>query len=277
MIGLLLTLLAPVFAQAAAPAVAPAKAPPFAQCLLEAYPGALQAATAEHLIWADGTRMRWRGVKTTKMTYRDLLDMADLTDQFSQPYPIGAAWTVPPAQNVDPGRLRSEAFFRKMYGNSANAVARTIKRARWMPKSSNKKMRVTTVNDVHLKLEAVGRELDKLPKKIRKYAQTPAGVFVWRQIKGTQRLSMHSFAIAVDVGVKYSDYWRWNKPAADGSYPYKNRFPMEIVEVFEKHGFIWGGKWAHYDTMHFEYRPELLHPACVKRASRPSAAPKAAK
>jgi hypothetical protein len=28
--------------------------------------------------------------------------------------------------------------------------------------------------------------------------------------------------------------------------------------IFEKHGFIWGGKWYHYDTMHFEYRPELL-------------------
>jgi hypothetical protein len=34
------------------------------------------------------------------------------------------------------------------------------------------------------------------------------------------------------------------------------------VAVFERHGFIWGGRWAHYDTMHFEYRPELLgyHP-----------------
>jgi hypothetical protein len=30
------------------------------------------------------------------------------------------------------------------------------------------------------------------------------------------------------------------------------------VRVFEKHGFIWGGAWYHYDTMHFEYRPELL-------------------
>ena len=33
---------------------------------------------------------------------------------------------------------------------------------------------------------------------------------------------------------------------------------MEIVRIFEKHGFIWGGKWHHYDTMHFEYRPELV-------------------
>jgi len=21
---------------------------------------------------------------------------------------------------------------------------------------------------------------------------------------------------------------------------------------------VWGGKWYHYDTMHFEYRPEIL-------------------
>ncbi len=44
----------------------------------------------------------------------------------------------------------------------------------------------------------------------------------------------------------------------DGAYAYKNEIPMEIVRIFEKHGFIWGGKWHHYDTMHFEYRPELL-------------------
>ena len=34
--------------------------------------------------------------------------------------------------------------------------------------------------------------------------------------------------------------------------------PKEIVDVFEKYGFIWGGRWYHYDTMHFEYRPELF-------------------
>ncbi len=47
---------------------------------------------------------------------------------------------------------------------------------------------------------------------------------------------------------------------AAGSYPFKNRIPAEIVAIFEKHGFIWGGRWYHYDTMHFEYRPELIGP-----------------
>ncbi|MDP3291618.1 MAG: M15 family metallopeptidase, partial [Sulfuricurvum sp.] len=32
------------------------------------------------------------------------------------------------------------------------------------------------------------------------------------------------------------------------------------------HGFIWGGRWYHYDTMHFEYRPELLASSCVATA-----------
>ena len=37
--------------------------------------------------------------------------------------------------------------------------------------------------------------------------------------------------------------------------------PDEIVAAFERHGFIWGGKWAHFDSFHFEYRPELIRAA----------------
>lgn len=42
--------------------------------------------------------------------------------------------------------------------------------------------------------------------------------------------------------------------------PYDKRWhpPEEVVNVFENHGFIWGGKWRNYDTIHFEYRPELI-------------------
>ena len=54
----------------------------------------------------------------------------------------------------------------------------------------------------------------------------------------------------------FSDYWYWRPH--DGAIVYRNRMPEEIVAIFEKHGFIWGGKWYHFDTMHFEFRPELL-------------------
>ena len=30
----------------------------------------------------------------------------------------------------------------------------------------------------------------------------------------------------------------------------------------EAEGFAWGGRWFYFDTMHFEYRPELFDPTC---------------
>jgi hypothetical protein len=54
--------------------------------------------------------------------------------------------------------------------------------------------------------------------------------------------------------------------------------------VFERQGFIWGGKWWHFDTMHFEYRPEIIahaksQPLPIQEtrtspASKPTASPR---
>jgi hypothetical protein len=65
-------------------------------------------------------------------------------------------------------------------------------------------------------------------------------------------------ATAIDIATRHAHYWQWDKRDAGGRYVWHNDIPMEIVEIFEKHGFIWGGNWYHYDTMHFEYRPELI-------------------
>ena len=70
--------------------------------------------------------------------------------------------------------------------------------------------------------------------------------------------SAHGFGIAIDIAAAHSHYWLRAKPGAAGHIAYKNEIPWEIVRIFEAHGFIWGGKWYHYDTMHFEYRPELI-------------------
>ena len=59
-----------------------------------------------------------------------------------------------------------------------------------------------------------------------------------------------------DPATKSGNYWLWDKKGKN--IVYKNQIPLEIVKIFEKYGFIWGGRWYHYDTMHFEYRPELL-------------------
>lgn len=69
-------------------------------------------------------------------------------------------------------------------------------------------------------------------------------------------VASHAYAAAIDLNLEYSSYWLWQKKK--GAIEYRNRMPYEIVEIFERHGFVWGGKWYHDDTMHFEYRPELI-------------------
>jgi len=71
-------------------------------------------------------------------------------------------------------------------------------------------------------------------------------------------MSMHAYAAAIDINTRHTTYWQWVKPGPDGTYRWSNEIPREIIAIFEKHGFIWGGRWYHFDTMHFEYRPELL-------------------
>ncbi|HVR59254.1 MAG TPA: M15 family metallopeptidase [Pseudolabrys sp.] len=70
--------------------------------------------------------------------------------------------------------------------------------------------------------------------------------------------AIYGFGIAIDIAAAHSHYWLRAKPGAGGHITYKNEIPREIVRTFEAHGFIRGGKWYHYDTMHFEYRPELI-------------------
>ena len=69
---------------------------------------------------------------------------------------------------------------------------------------------------------------------------------------------MHAYGAAVDLNLHWSGYWLWDEGQNARVIRYRNRMPQDIVDAFERHGFIWGGKWYHYDTMHFEYRPELL-------------------
>jgi len=238
-------------------------------CFLAAYPGVV-CATSDSAITlcptgrfaAPGARLAWDDGKGDK-PFAELLAAPDLEDTVAMRYRPGRVFDIPPL-NFEPGRIRNQAFFEAMYGDSQKAVAARTEKVEWMPRSGGKPVRVTSVNGVAAALRRVSDDLEReLPADLKALVAKTAGVFVWRSVRGTNRRSPHSYAIAIDVGVARSDYWDWNKPDARGRYPYKNRFPIEVAEIFERHGFVWGGKWYHFDTMHFEYRPELLSVPCV--------------
>ncbi len=120
-------------------------------------------------------------------------------------------------------------------------------------------------------LRNVASECDALRRTDPQVARFLGGLseidaFNYREVAGTLTRSYHSYGLAVDLIPKSyggkAPYWRWVMDRTDQWWatPYEHRWmvPASIVAAFEKQGFVWGGKWMFFDTMHFEYRPEIF-------------------
>jgi hypothetical protein len=88
----------------------------------------------------------------------------------------------------------------------------------------------------------------------------------WRSIADTQSRSFHAYGAALDMLPKSlggrETYWLWTARRTPEwwnlSYERRLHPPAAVIRAFEDYGFLWGGKWLFFDTMHFEYRPEIL-------------------
>jgi hypothetical protein len=129
------------------------------------------------------------------------------------------------------------------------------------------------VNDIlRAPLAAVERDLEEIARRDTAVAEWVAGIditysFFTRDVASTDTPSYHAWGLAFDlVPASYEGrhvYWRWSR-ALDRqgwrSIPLEERWspPPAAIEIFERHGFVWGGKWGYFDAIHFEYRPEIL-------------------
>jgi hypothetical protein len=191
------------------------------------------------------------------------LEAPDLEDVFSIPYRTGPIRAVE-AVSDDPGRIRVTALLDATYGappGSAELV--------WVP-FFEKRLRVHRA--IAPALRRTVRRLERavsVAPKLGPVLRRPSGGFAVRPIAGTERPSAHAYGIAVDLDASRGEYWRWQR--GGGAPRWHNRVPQAVVDAFEAEGFVWGGRWYHYDTIHFEYRPELLDPACAPALSAPEA------
>jgi hypothetical protein len=238
-----------------------ASAPVALTCLAQLYGGTAVAMKSSPGGWAlllpDGTRLEWDDA--TAKTYDAKLATPDLQDTLAMPYPLGLIKPVSTLDD-DPGRIRSDALFKSTFGATSAAVEAALVPVDFVGQTVQIHARAAT---------ALGKVSTHLKQLI---AQTPAlsafvtgelgGTFEWRPIANTNRLSAHSYGIAIDIVVSKSNYWEWEKTSATAPLVWKNEIPQAIVDAFEAEGFAWGGRWYHYDTMHFEYRPELFAAAC---------------
>ncbi|MDR1074429.1 MAG: M15 family metallopeptidase [Treponema sp.] len=161
---------------------------------------------------------------------------------------------------------RSQHFFDALWRASdkdeAYGHVKTIRFLGW-----NILVHYSILEELALIEEAINKEA-KVNAQVRQWlnAITSLSAWNWRNIADVQNRSFHSYGAAVDIQVKTlrgeETYWLWTsqKGVDWWSVPYQSRLhPPDVgVKIFESYGFVWGGKWLFYDTMHFEYRPEVL-------------------
>ena len=209
--GIALVQAGPQVGIATSVAPAPARNVQRLQQLLTAYPDHLASVEPNAIVWRDGTRMIFDdGRRLNDPEAR--LNQPSLLFQLEEAYPRGDAG-VPPAWKADPGRIRYEPFFRKMYGATPSEVEKHLVSIRWLPHTANRALRVTRINGVDQHLQAVSEELEQLSPERRRFVERPSGGYHWRQVEGTRRTSAHAFGIAIDLDASASDYWRWVKTA----------------------------------------------------------------
>jgi len=226
-------------------------------CLLMAYPEYIVNIEGSdegsvHLILKSGKKLLYDDKKNK--TFQQKLANPDFQDMLEQVYPLSTSRTVM-EENFDPGRCRVYELLKEVYGGSKQSVESKLVNinTRYMNFQFNGS------NNASDSLQNVMKELIPLAQNnqtINRCIFPCSGTFNYRIISGTNQLSPHSFGISIDLAVNKGDYWKWStKEAAEKRL---NTYPSEIVEAFEKNNFIWGGKWGHFDIMHFEYRPEII-------------------
>ncbi len=146
------------------------------EALISAYPDFNFERAQGNLLFPDGTAIPFSdGLAKNRASF---LESPDTFDMFFYRYPSrsyknsgafnfpGATITLPATIPfpVDPGRIRNENFFLRMYGSTEKIVRNRLAPVKFIPSAKGPTLWVTTVNGVNKAFKAVSDELDKIPK-----------------------------------------------------------------------------------------------------------------
>lgn len=178
------------------------------------------------------------------------LNYPDIQDMLEQQYPLEAIEKLNDL-NFDPGRGRIYSILHEVYGTNQSQIEKNL--------INTKGGRFNKANGAAAALNSVMEEINEASKtnpRIGGFVYPINGTYNFRYISGTGRLSAHAFGIAIDIKSHPHDYWKWN--TRENGEKRMLAYPNDLVKIFEKHNFVWGGKWGHFDMLHFEYRPEII-------------------
>ena len=205
-----------------------------------------------YVVMKDGKKILYDDKK--EKTYDQRFFYADLEDTLSDIYPLNMIDKVMD-NNYDPGRIRNYRFLGAMYGESKSEIEKNLKSI----STYYGTVMFSTVNKAGEELKAALNDISNTIQRGSRdesYVAPLSGGYNYRHIQDTGLLSAHSYGISIDLNRNDSDYWKWVSKE-EGSKRIAS-YPRAVVDAFENHGFVWGGKWCHFDILHFEYRPEII-------------------
>lgn len=189
-----------------------------------------------------------------KKTHEEKLNNPDIQDMLEQNYPLNRNTNIMD-KNFDPGRSRHYDILNEVYGSSKNSIEKNLISLKY----GYTNYQFNSKNNANTSLETALKEVMPLAKNrpdINNILYPASGTYNYRVISGTGRLSPHSYGIAIDLKSDKRDYWKWS--SIEQGQKRLSEYPTELVEAFEHNNFVWGGKWGHFDILHFEYRPEII-------------------
>ncbi|MFT8352490.1 M15 family metallopeptidase [Clostridium saccharoperbutylacetonicum] len=205
-----------------------------------------------YLVMKSGKKIRYDDKR--QKSHEEKLSNPDLQDMLEQYYPLEKITEIID-KSFDPGRARNYELLSEVYGNSKTAIQKNLTNIN----CGYTNYQFNSKNNANKSLEAALKELIPLSKNrsdIASIIYPASGTFNYRVISGTGRLSPHSYGIAIDLKSDKRDYWKW--ASIEGGKKRLSEYPKELIDAFEKNNFVWGGKWGHFDILHFEYRPEII-------------------
>ncbi|MDR1505469.1 MAG: M15 family metallopeptidase [Treponema sp.] len=249
------------------------------KALAAGYPQAIEKTEFRNGDWAVFMKGRWFYCANGRLLPEELLDRQDsfAPQSFYRYFSDLPEWEVPEGENAE--RLKNALGNRR-----ANPPRRapdffdTLWDAHSRNESYDNLIQIRFLGRAVLVHRGIAGRLAKIDERVQEAAKIdPAiqpwidnigslGAWNWRNVAATASRSFHSYATAVDILPKsmqgLQTYWQWtaDNNAEWYTVPYTRRFhpPEAIVKAFEAYGFCWGGKWPLFDTMHFEYRPEIM-------------------
>jgi hypothetical protein len=249
------------------------------KALAAAYPNAVEKAEFRNDDWAVLMKGRWFYYADGRLLPEEFLDQKEqfARQSFYRYFPDLPEWKAPEGEAAE--RMKSVLGNRRARPPKQSPdFFDTLWDAHNRSESYDNLVRIRFLGRVVLVHRGIAERLGKVEARIQEAAKTDPALqswidnigsvvaWNWRNVAASVSRSFHSYAIAVDIQPKSTrglqTYWQWTADSDPEWYavPYSERFhpPEPAIKAFEAYGFCWGGKWPLFDTMHFEYRPEIM-------------------